>query len=110
MKKKRILFGAVDIGHRIEIYTNFINENYSDLFETESASKTVLPQFQYKSNYTYNLDYSKYPKILQWIIYFLFFIYALFRFDIFHFFSGETLLTRQLRRLELKIYKFLISN
>lgn len=105
MSKKRVLFGAVDIGYRIEHYSQFINENFSDRLEAESFSKYVLPSSHFKTSYTYTCEIYKKTKINVYLYTFCFFIYALFRYDIFHFLSGELILTRKLRRLELWTYR-----
>jgi hypothetical protein len=104
-RKKRILFGAVDIGYRIEHYTKFIQENFSDQLIPESFSKFVLPTSQYKTNYTYTCRIDKMHPLILYAYSLCFFIFSLFRYDIFHFISGETILTRKLRRAELFIYK-----
>lgn len=103
--KKRILFAAVDIGWRIEHYTKFISEHLSGQLEAESFSKYVLPETHYKTNYTYTCPINKTSPIFLYLYSFCFFIFSLFRYDIFHFFSGETILTRKLRRFELITYK-----
>jgi hypothetical protein len=107
MGKKRILFGAVDIGWRIEHYTNYIHTQFAGEVKAESFVKFKLPEQQYKCDYTYAINYYKYPKIIQWIISLTFFIYALIKYDVFYFISGETLLTRKLMSIELSIYKLL---
>jgi hypothetical protein len=106
-KKKFILFAAVDIGYRIEHYTKFIDNYFSEKLKAESFSKYVLPESHYKTKYTYTCSIDKTPTLFLYIYSFFFFLYSLFRFDIFHFISGETILTRKLRRIELKIYKLL---
>jgi hypothetical protein len=106
-KKNFILFAAVDIGYRIEHYTKFIDNYFSDKLKAESFSKYVLPESHYKTKYTYTCSIDKTPTLFLYIYSFFFFLYSLYRFDIFHFFSGETILTRKLRRFELKIYKLL---
>jgi hypothetical protein len=103
--KKRILFGAVDIGYRIEHYSQFINENFSDRLEAESFSKYVLPSSHFRTSYTYTCEIYKKTKIYVYLYTLCFFIYALFRYDIFHFLSGELILTRKLRRFELWTYR-----
>lgn len=103
--RKKILFAAVDIGYRIELYTKFIQKYYSDQLEPESLTTFVLPKQHYKTGYTYEFHYHQKPVIYRWYRSFLNFIFCLFRYDIFHFISGETLLTRKLRPLELRIYK-----
>jgi hypothetical protein len=105
--RKRILFAAVDIGYRIEHYTKFINENLSAQFEAESFSKYVLPSAHYKTKYTYTCPVDKTHPVLLYLYSFCFFVFSLFRYDIFHFISGETLLTRKLRRFEFTVYKLL---
>lgn len=107
MKKKRILFAAVDIGYRIEHYSKFIDSYLSDKLQAESFSKYILPASHYKTNYTYTCPIDKTHPFLLYIYSFCFFIFSLFRYDIFHFISGETILTRRLRRFELSLYKLL---
>jgi hypothetical protein len=104
-KKGRILFAAVDIGYRIEHYSKFIREHYHEHLEAESFSKYVLPESHYKTSYTYTCEIYKKSKLYVYCYITCFFIYSLFRFDIFHFLSGETILTRKLRRFELATYK-----
>lgn len=104
-KKKRILFAAVDIGYRIEHYSKFIREHYHEQLEAESFSKYVLPKSHYETKYTYTCEIYKKSTFYVYCYITFFFIYALFRYDIFHFLSGETILTRKLRRFELATYK-----
>jgi hypothetical protein len=106
-RKKRILFGAVDIGYRIDTYSKFIEEYFSDQLIAESFSKYVLPQNHFKTQYTYVCPVYHWHPIRVYLYCFCFFIYALFRFDVFHFLSGELILTRKLRRFEMQIYKLL---
>ncbi len=105
MKSKRILFAAVDIGYRIEHYTKFIDTHLANKLQAESFSKYVLPKSHYKTNYTYTCPIDKTHPLLLYIYSFAFFVFSLFRYDVFHFFSGETILTRKLRRFEFWIYK-----
>lgn len=107
MKKKRILFGAVDIGYRIEYYSKYIKSNLSDRLTAESFSKYVLPETHYKTQYTYICPIDKTHPYLLYTYTFFFFLFSLFRYDILHFLSGETILTRKLRPVELWIYKLL---
>lgn len=104
-RRKKILFAAVDIGYRIEHYTKFINEHLSNQLKAESFSKYVLPETHYKTKYTFTCPIDKTHPIFLYLYSFGFFIFSLFRYDIFHFFSGETILTRKLRRFELMTYK-----
>ena len=106
-KKKKILFAAVDIGWRIEHYTNYINEYFSDKLEVDSFVKFYVPKKHYKTNYTYMYNFHKMNNIYGWVISFYMFIISLFKYDILHFFSGEMLLTRKLRGFKFKIYKML---
>ncbi len=105
MKKKRILFAAVDIGYRIEHYTKFIDKYLSDKLVAESFSKYILPETHYKTKYTYSCPIDKTHPLLLYLYSVSFFIFSLFRYDIFHFISGETILTRKLRRYELWVYR-----
>lgn len=104
-KKKRILFGAVDIGYRIEHYSKFIKENFDDVLQAESFSKYKLPDSHYKTHYTYVCDVTKEAKFKVYVYTFFFFLKALFRYDIFHFLSGETILPWKFRGFELACYK-----
>ncbi len=106
-RKKKILFAAVDIGYRIEHYTKFIHENYSEQLIPESFSKFVLPTSHYKTQYTYSCEVKQKHRFFVYLYCFCFFIFSLFRYDILHFISGETILTRKLRRFELFVYKLL---
>ena len=105
-KKHTILFAAVDIGWRIEQYKSFLEQIFGDHVYIKSFVKHKVSTQQYQTNYDYEFQFVKYPKIIQWLIAFVFFFYALFKFNTFYFFSGETILTRKLRRLEFKIYRF----
>jgi hypothetical protein len=109
-KKKYILFAAVDIGYRIETYTKFIKRYYGEKVQVESFSKYVLPQEHYKTEYTYTCEIYKKNNIYIYTYLFFFFIYSLFRYDTIHYFSGETILTRKLRGLELWIFKLFGKN
>lgn len=106
-KKKRILFGAVDIGFRIELYTKFIDRYLSDEFTADSFTKFKLAESHYKTNYTYVCEVGRHSAAYVYCYTFCFFVFSLFRYDVFHFFSGETILTRKLRRFEFYVYKLL---
>lgn len=105
-KKIRWLFAALDINGRIELYTRHLKKHFPEI-EVESFVKFRLPDRQYKWDYTYHFQYNKYPGFIQWFISLIFFFYALIRYDVFYFISGETILTRKLLGLELKIYQLL---
>ena len=91
MKRKKILFGAVDIGWRIATYTFFIEKQLNDKLISESFSKYVVPSSFYKTTYTYTCPVNTNPKMKFYLYCLWFFITALFKYDIFHFFSGETI-------------------
>ena len=105
MKKKRLLFAAVDIGFRVELYSKFIKEKFGTQLEVESFTKFKLDESHYKTDYTYICPVDKHGKLYVYLYCFLFFIYSLIRYDVFHFFSGETILTYKLRRFEFRLYK-----
>ena len=105
MKRKKILFGAVDIGWRIATYTFFIEKQLNDKLISESFSKYVVPSTFYKTTYTYTCPANTNPKMKFYLYCLWFFITALFKYDIFHFFSGETILPRKLQAVELLLYR-----
>jgi hypothetical protein len=107
MKKKRILFAAVDVGYRMGLYSKFLNDNYSNQIHADTLSTYMSPKNHYRTSYTYEYPFHSKSSMYRWCRSFLNFILALFRYDILHFISGETLLTRKLRGFELKIYKLL---
>lgn len=107
MKKKRLLFGAVDIGYRIETYSKFIKKHYHDVLEVESVSKFRLPTSHFYTEYTYLIPIRE---LSTWAFYwksFCFYLKALLRYDLFHFLSGETILPWKLRSFELWTYRLL---
>lgn len=106
MARKKILFGAVDIGYRIEDYTKFIKSNFGESLIAESFSKYVLPTSHFKTHYTYTCPVYQWHPLRVYIYSLFFFIRALFCYDIFHFLSGELILTRKLRRFEMACYRF----
>ncbi len=107
MKKNiRILFGAVDVGWRIDLYSRFI-QNKLPHFTSTSFVKYQVDSSQYKTKYDYAIHYKNFPSFVQWLISFLFLLYLTFTHDIIHLFSGENLLTRKTRRLEFILYKAL---
>ena len=106
IKKHRILFAAVDIGWRIKEYKSFLNKHLGKNISIKSFVKHKVPKNLYLTEYDFEFQYNNYPKLIQWLISFGFFFYALFKFNTFYFFSGETILTRKLRRFEFRIYRF----
>ena len=105
MRKRRILFAANDIGWRIEHYSQFIKKNYGDRLTPDSFVNYIPPTSLYKTRYTYQHNYTNYSSIKRWIYSLFYFFKFLFTYDIFHFFSGETILTRKTRKLEFTVYK-----
>lgn len=104
--KRRLLFAAVDIGYRIENYSKFLLKRFSGELSIQSFVKYQPPSSHYKSSYTYVIDYYKTNRIVRSFIYILFFLYSLARYNTFYFLSGETILSNNLRRFELSVYKF----
>lgn len=104
-RKKRLLFGAVDIGYRINHYSDFIQKQFGDELIAESFSKYKLPESHYATNYTYTCEVLKKSAFYVYWYTSLFFIRALFRYQVFHFFSGETILPWKLRGFELACYR-----
>lgn len=100
-----MLFAAVDIGYRIELYTKYIRQHFSSQLKTESLNISRLPKEHYITDYDYQFHFVGKNPLYRWSVSFLNFIRGLFQYDMFHFFSGETLLPRKLRRLELMAYK-----
>ncbi len=107
IKKKRLLFGAVDIGYRINHYSEFIKTEMADELIAESFSKYKLPESHYATEYTYTCEVQKRSSLYVYCYTTAFFIRALFRYHIFHFISGETILPWKLRGFELACYKLL---
>ncbi len=107
VKKKRLLFGAVDIGYRINHYSEFIKTELNDELIAESFSKYKLPDSHYATDYTYTCEVQKRSALYVYCYTTAFFIRALFRYHIFHFISGETILPWKLRGFELACYKLL---
>lgn len=107
IKKKRLLFGAVDIGYRINHYSDFIKSELNEELIVESFSKYKLPESHYATSYTYACEIQKKSSLYVYCYTSLFFIRALFRYQVLHFFSGETILPWKLRGFELACYKLL---
>jgi len=101
----RMLFGAVDIGYRIELYTKFIKQHFADHLKTESLTISLLPKEHYSTFYDYEFHFAGKNALYRWSVSLFNFLRCLFRYDMFHFFSGETLLPRKLRHFELMMYK-----
>src|SRR5690349_6998590 len=101
----RMLFGAVDIGYRIELYTKFIRWYFAGRLETESLVIFVLSKAHYQTSYDHEFHFEGKNFVYRWGSALVNFIKCLFKYDIFHFLSGETLLPRRLRRFEMFTYK-----
>lgn len=106
-RKKRLLFGAVDIGYRINHYSDFIQAEFGDELIAESFSKYKLPDSHYETHYTYTCEVRKRSALYVYCYTALFFLRALFRYQVFHFISGETILPWKLRGFELACYRLL---
>lgn len=104
--KVKLLFASVDIGWRIAFYRKFLISK-KGINRIESFVKYKVPSKQYQTNYDYQFQFDQFPTFIQWFISFVFFIFALARYNTFYFLSGETILTRRLRKLEFRIYKLL---
>src|SRR5215207_1498860 len=94
----RMLFAAVDIGYRIELYTKFIRKFFSTQLKTESLTISLLPKAHYSTSYDYEFHFEGKNFLYRWSTSLINFIRGLFKYDSFYFMSGETLLTRRLRR------------
>ena len=103
----RMLFAAVDIGYRIELYTKFIKHYFASKLKPESLTISLLPKEHYRTFYDYEFHFEGKNSLYRWSVSLFNFVRCLFRYDMFHFFSGETLLPRKLRRFELMMYKLL---
>lgn len=104
IRGKKLLFCALDIGGRIEHYTQHIEEHYPNVM-VESFVKVKLPKKQYDAEYTYHFNYHNRNRLSQWIISSFFFIYTLFKYDIIYIISGENILTRKFLNFEIWCYK-----
>lgn len=103
----KILFASVDIGWRISNYTCFLKKKSGSKSLIKSFVKRGVPKEQYYTSYDYHFKFHTYPSFIRWGISFLFFLYALLRFNTFYFLSGENILTRKTRKFEFFIYKLL---
>ena len=107
MRQVKILFAAVDIGWRIEHYSAFLKVNFGKKVISQSFVKYAVNKKQYRTKYTYNIQFSDLHPISQYFASISFFLFALIKYNTFYFLSGETILTRKLRHIEFKIYKLL---
>ena len=105
IKKKKILIGAVDVGWRIDSYKKLIEKELRNTHEVISYSKFKLPEAHYKTDFDFAFQQADKSKFGSYLLSFVYFIKFLFIVDIFHFISGETLLTRKLRLFEFFILK-----
>jgi hypothetical protein len=102
---RKILFAASDVGYRMALYKKFIQSTLKDKLTAESLVISVVPKKHYETNYDYEYNFFGKNFLYRWTRAMLNFFRSLLRYDVFHFISGETLLTRKLRHLELMIYK-----
>lgn len=107
-KKTRILFGTNDIGFRIGLYTKHLKERYGDQVLVHSYVTYKLPKNHYETHFTYEYQnlFAK-PVLIRWFLTFYNFLRFFWKYDVFFFLSGETLLTRKLRPLEFRLYRLL---
>jgi len=105
-KNKNILFCALDIGGRMELYSSYLKNKYPAR-KIKTFAKYKLNKKHYQTSYDYHFNYINQPAIVQYVISFFFFIYALTQFKVFYIISGENILTRKLLKLELRIYRSL---
>jgi len=107
-KKTRILFGTNDIGFRIGLYTKHIEERFGDQVLVHSYVTYKLPKHHYETQFTYEYAnlFAK-PLLVRWFLTFYNFLRFFWKYDVFFFLSGETLLTRKLRPFEFRLYKLL---
>ena len=106
-RKRKILFGSVDIGFRINQYEEFIRSHYEDIIVAESISIFMLPQTHYETEYTYHYSYFDKNIVVRYYLTFFNFLRLFTKYDTFHFLSGETLLTRRLLSLELWLFRLM---
>lgn len=105
-KKTKILFGTNDIGFRIGLYTKHLEERFGDKVLVHSCVTYKLPKYHYETQFTYEYDnlFTK-PVLVRWFLTLCNFLRFFWKYDVFFFLSGETLLTRKLRPLEFRLYK-----
>ena len=97
----------MDIGYRINHYSDFIQKEFGEELVAESFSKYKLPDTHYETHYTYTCEITKRSALYVYCYTTLFFLRALFRYQVFHFISGETILPWKLRGFELACYRLL---
>ena len=107
MPKVRILLGTVDIGYRLPAYTRFIRSNAGLDVDVTSMVVYRPPNHHFRAEYDYEFDYFARPTLVRWCLTAWNFVRFAPRNDVFLFLSGETLLPRRLRRLELGLYRLL---
>lgn len=107
-RKLKILFGTNDIGFRIGLYSKYLEEQFGSNVLVHSYVTYKLPKHHYETKFTYEYEnlFSK-PILVRWFITFYNFLRFFWKYDVFFFLSGETLLTRKLRPLEFRLYKLL---
>jgi len=107
-KKTRILFGTNDIGFRIGLYTKHLEERYGNQVLVHSYVTYKLPKHHYETQFTYEYAnlFTK-PLLVRWFLTFYNFLRFFWKYDVFFFLSGETLLTRKLRPFEFRLYRLL---
>ena len=105
--KWRVVFGAVDVGYRIQNYRNFFKKHYGDQIHIKSVVIDAPPWANYKVKHDFQCQIRERSPVVRWLIHLYIFFRHLFYYNIFYFISGETFLPRKLRGLEFFIYKLL---
>lgn len=106
-RRRRILFGPVDVGFRLQAYIELIRRERSEQAIARSAVVYRTPDTHYPACYDYEWDLFRWPAPIRWLVTFVHFVLMVGRYDTFFLMSGETLLTRRTRRLEFRIYRLL---
>lgn len=110
MSKRKLFFGTVDVGWRIEAYQNFLREKYNKKFKTFSLVYFKIHESVYRAHYDLAINIMEKNKLTRLISKCFLFIFIVLQYKTFHFISGETLTNRRLRNLEFKILKLFNKN
>jgi hypothetical protein len=106
-RRKRLLFASVDIGWRIRDYSAFISKHPELGLSAKSLVYYFVDSTLYTTNYDTQLNIQRLTPIKRILRKAWCFVTVVPSTDVFHFFSGETLLNRKLRSLEFKLYRIL---
>jgi hypothetical protein len=105
VSRVRILLGTVDIGYRLPAYARLLRRKYGTDVDVTSVVIYRPPANHFEAAYDREYDYFAKPTLLRWCLSGWNFVRFASRNDAFLFLSGETLLPRRLRRLELWLYR-----